>query len=303
MPHIMNNAPWFGALVTHRRQSLGMQPNHLAHAGGPSAATTRKIESGRGATTAKVLTQLDTALQWSPGTSARALVAGEDGDEARALRRLDAVVSPGCTEYRTAAVRSRPTAQRVQTRSERTRRKILLAVAETIARHGAGGSIRKVIDTGEVSKGALYFHFDSKDAAVDAVLDEAAILSGSLAARPRQSATTRSADAASAAVRQYISDASGSPILRAEAVLWNEPAYTATARAGTYATLRATLIDILDDNPRRTDTAAAPDAIMAILAGTITVPGDHHGLADPHIADTVQRLITPVLRGSTLDDN
>ena len=32
--------------------------------------------------------------------------------------------------------------------------------------------IRKVIDTGEVSKGALYFHFDSKDAAVDARMDQ-----------------------------------------------------------------------------------------------------------------------------------
>ncbi|WP_328810623.1 hypothetical protein [Rhodococcus sp. NBC_00294] len=76
-------------------------------------------------------------------------------------------------------------------------------------------------------------------------------------------------------------------------MLWNEPAYASTARAGSYRTLRDTLIGILEETSEPADAVASADAVMAILGGVLTIPGDRHGLADSEVGATVHRLIAP----------
>jgi AcrR family transcriptional regulator len=314
LPQIVNNAPWFGALVIRRRDSLGMRPNQVAYAGGPAVPTTLKIEAGRGTTTVGTLARLDHALRWDTGSSARALRAGEHSDAARGLRSdaarglrstVDEAAMDGGAPAGIAPVgvvttvgrRSR-TGERVdlQERAKRTRRKILHAVARTIARHGAAGSINDIVHGGGVTKGALYFHFDSRDDVISGMLEEAAAIAtfpGDTTAGDAVQDDS-GADAASAIVAAYITRAQEIPLLRAEAVLWQAPDHLETARSGTYRILRTALVDAFAA-AGRTDAADAADAVMAVLAGDGDESGEGHGLADPTVADTAQRLIAPIV--------
>lgn len=58
----------------------------------------------------------------------------------------------------------------MQTRSEQTRRRLILAGAEMFDRHGyANATIGQIAGAAGMTKGALYFHFASKDGLADAV--------------------------------------------------------------------------------------------------------------------------------------
>lgn len=311
MPNIVDNAPWFGDLVQRRRRMLGMHRTHVADAGGPDVRTSKKIELGLGSTNAAVLNRLDLALQWEPGSSFRALGGGESSTAAAGYL-IQSVAAPAAApgrsnaptdnavtddesndRYLTPAEATDGRARPPQERAKRTRRKILFAVARTIAQHGTAGSIDKILAGGAVTKDAVYFHFDSKDAIITAMLEEAASLSAVLGF---SAALDDRGGAASALVAEYITEARDVPLLHAEAVLWNDPAYTDTARAGTYRTLRAALIDILGETREQAAAVDLADAVMAILVGVLSIHGEHRGLADPAAAATVQRLIARVLR-------
>lgn len=60
-----------------------------------------------------------------------------------------------------------------QARGVRTRHQLLEAAAEVFAEHGYGAStISEVLARAKVTKGALYFHFGSKEKLLEAVLEE-----------------------------------------------------------------------------------------------------------------------------------
>ncbi|MEU1282520.1 ScbR family autoregulator-binding transcription factor [Streptomyces sp. NPDC005805] len=60
-----------------------------------------------------------------------------------------------------------------QLRGIRTRRAILDAAAEVFAQHGYhGASIAEILDKAQVTRGALYFHFASKDELVQGIFNE-----------------------------------------------------------------------------------------------------------------------------------
>lgn len=59
-----------------------------------------------------------------------------------------------------------------QVRAHETRARILHGAAESFAEHGfAGATIADIMARSGVTKGALYFHFDTKEEVADAVLD------------------------------------------------------------------------------------------------------------------------------------
>ncbi|MFJ8546492.1 ScbR family autoregulator-binding transcription factor [Streptomyces sp. NPDC093586] len=61
----------------------------------------------------------------------------------------------------------------MQARSERTRRRLVRAGAETFDRNGyAGATLGQIARTAGLTKGALYFHFASKDGLADAVQEQ-----------------------------------------------------------------------------------------------------------------------------------
>jgi AcrR family transcriptional regulator len=62
-----------------------------------------------------------------------------------------------------------------QERAVRTRRAVLQAAAEVFAEHGyAAATVSDILARAGVTKGALYFHFDSKEALAKGVLEEQA---------------------------------------------------------------------------------------------------------------------------------
>ena len=60
-----------------------------------------------------------------------------------------------------------------QARSEATRQKIIAAAVELFSETGyADAGLGDIIEGAELTKGALYYHFDSKDALAAAVIEE-----------------------------------------------------------------------------------------------------------------------------------
>lgn len=58
-------------------------------------------------------------------------------------------------------------------KSERTRHRILHAAAKAFRQNGyASSSLRDIADSADMQAGSLYYHFDSKEALAEAVLDE-----------------------------------------------------------------------------------------------------------------------------------
>ncbi|MCV7230078.1 helix-turn-helix domain-containing protein [Mycolicibacterium komossense] len=60
-----------------------------------------------------------------------------------------------------------------QARSEATRRKILDAAIELFSEVGfAATSLGDIIERAEMTKGALYYHFESKESLASAIIEE-----------------------------------------------------------------------------------------------------------------------------------
>ncbi|MFJ6700855.1 ScbR family autoregulator-binding transcription factor [Streptomyces sp. NPDC091272] len=65
----------------------------------------------------------------------------------------------------------------MQARSEQTRRRLVLAGAEMFCRKGyASATLGEIVDAAGMTKGALYFHFVSKDRLADAVQEQGAAM-------------------------------------------------------------------------------------------------------------------------------
>jgi AcrR family transcriptional regulator len=61
----------------------------------------------------------------------------------------------------------------MQERASQTRRAILQAAAETFETHGyVGASLKEIVTRKDVSKGALYFHFPSKQTLAETIMQE-----------------------------------------------------------------------------------------------------------------------------------
>ncbi|MEV0945370.1 helix-turn-helix domain-containing protein [Rhodococcus sp. NPDC049939] len=68
----------FGQLVHKRRRFLNLTQDQVTAAGGPSDAAQTRAENGTGPDPSiETLRKLDTALQWVPGSAARALEGGD----------------------------------------------------------------------------------------------------------------------------------------------------------------------------------------------------------------------------------
>ncbi|MEU0580148.1 ScbR family autoregulator-binding transcription factor [Streptomyces griseoincarnatus] len=75
----------------------------------------------------------------------------------------------------------------MQARSERTRRRLVRAAAETFDRSGyAGATLGQIARTAGLTKGALYFHFASKDDLAGAVRDQGQSVLRDFAVRQRE---------------------------------------------------------------------------------------------------------------------
>jgi AcrR family transcriptional regulator len=100
-----------------------------------------------------------------------------------------------------------------QDRAVRTRRAVLEAAASVFAEKGyAGATIMEILTRGQVTKGALYFHFDSKEALARGVIDAQV---GSTRALPQELKLQEFVDTGLLVARRLPHD----PLLRAGARL------------------------------------------------------------------------------------
>lgn len=188
------NTPWFALIVQRRRQALALRRTDLSAAGGPSYMTMQKVESGTGTLQSTTLASLDNALEWPPGASLRALDPRIESLEG-ALAVLGEVdvrrikIQPR-TEHRNADRRSpRPRLRSEQPRPQQqrainTRALLVAAAAHEFASNGyAAASVNTILETAQCTKGAMYFHFKSKEAMAHAVLDEIHTTYAAIAAR------------------------------------------------------------------------------------------------------------------------
>jgi|TARA_R110000850_G_scaffold167000_1_gene292125 AcrR family transcriptional regulator len=197
------------------------------------------------------------------------------------------VVEQQVSEEKNLEQRARP----LQKRAKRTRDAVVAGAARIIACEGSGVTVNDFVEASGVTKGGMYFHFSSKDAVVNAVIEEAVQRCDFLHS-PRR----RRGDSGAAVrdlLREYFAHVSRDWPVRATAVLWTDPHYAEAARAATYDPLGAAVTAILNGtgSPASIDTA---DAVMAIVCGVTTTAGPA-GLGDGGDLDTILRLTRPVL--------
>lgn len=177
----------------------------------------------------------------------------------------------------------------IQTRAIRTRKRAINSFARLIAERGySRTAVTDIVDVPGLTKGSLYHHFPSKDAAAEALLDVAAekyefleAYSPSFDSRP-QSALALLAD--------YTDRAHADVVLQAESVLWSDPDFIDRARAGLgYVSLRDRLAELT--------TPQLADALMMIILGISATPGLSHGLATSDGGIRLKTLAAAVLAG------
>ncbi|MCZ4277451.1 TetR family transcriptional regulator [Rhodococcoides yunnanense] len=215
--------------------------------------TMRKIESGTGTLQSTTLTSLDKALKWPQGASLRALDPQiESLDHAiealgevdirrikiRPRTELSDVVDRRTPRSRHRSEHPRPQQQR----AINTRALLVAAAAHEFASTGyAAASINTILDTAQCTKGAMYFHFKSKEEMAHAVLDEIHTTYTDIAQHWTADDSAHPLDAIACLIDE-IADADDD-ILRAETRLVLEPEFR-TRRPS--ATWEAALTELAD---------------------------------------------------------
>ncbi|WP_033401842.1 ScbR family autoregulator-binding transcription factor [Actinopolyspora mortivallis] len=154
-----------------------------------------------------------------------------------------------------------------QKRAERTRHSLLRAGAEVIAARGCEkASLSEILQRAGVTKGALYFHFPSKNALVRAVLEERAAVAATDSGEPY---TQDLIDFTHRAARAGERD----PLLRAETRMAAE-SLSGKDCPVPYREWSATFQDMLRRSAKAgetlpgTDPAASADTLAAAYLGT-----------------------------------
>jgi AcrR family transcriptional regulator len=323
------NTPWFALAVRRRRIDLRLSTHEIPARGGPSVPTMYKIESGTGTLTPVVLTRLDTALAWEPGSAARALtpdihtlhdVLDIVGDVdpplpsavAEPLRRQLTTPTPIPIPAASGAVQSTRTGEehtvegqevgrRQQMRAYRTRTLLIAAGAYEITRRGyTAASTNTILTLAGVSKGAMYFHFHSKADLADAVLTDAEHRYTTLADRWRTAAVHPAE-----AIRGLAGDLADAynhwSVLQADTVLAFEPRFkarrpsriwehTLTDLAHAVADIGALRADLEPDQLARALIAAVTGHCHARnLIPTLPTPTTNSGAVDTDVDDGDER--------------
>ncbi|WP_206509751.1 TetR/AcrR family transcriptional regulator [Rhodococcus sp. KRD197] len=113
-----------------------------------------------------------------------------------------------------------------QERAVKTRAALIAGAAREFANYGyAASSVNRILDTTGCTKGAMYFHFASKQELAEAVLDAAATVYSTIATRWATEVDVHSLDAIAGLVDDAATAFSDEPALRAEARLSLEPEF------------------------------------------------------------------------------
>ncbi|ORI13557.1 TetR/AcrR family transcriptional regulator [Rhodococcus sp. 1168] len=233
----LRNTAWFALAVQRRRIDLGLARTDVPTLGGPSAPTMAKIETGYGVLTSAALGRLELAMEWTPGSAARALSA-----DIKSLQDvLDAVgyddhrspapqhgwphhARPASSDWSTDSDWDSSSGKRLQPRATRTRAALVAAAAREFTTHGyTAASLNIILDRADCSKGAMYFHFSCKAELADGVLTDAEQLYTAIAERWRTAESAHPLDAIACLVDAIADEHTAQPLVRAETYLALEP--------------------------------------------------------------------------------
>ncbi len=183
------------------------------------------------------------------------------------------------------------TEKRKQQRATRTRRKVLVKAAHLFDTHGyAATSINDVCESGLLTKGAIYYHFTSKEEIAGALIgmwvDAATDISNDIDGDPLTALTTL--------VRKLADTAAQNPELRAGLKLSTETQIDASYTGyESWTSLVAERISDAVDAGQLVDTPAARlagDGICAALVGFLLIPGSGFTFSD-RFAETVNAIL------------
>lgn len=191
-----------------------------------------------------------------------------------------------------------------QQRSQETREKIMQAALACFARAGYDGSgVAEICAAAEVSKGAFYHHFPSKQAVFLALLNAwlAALDARFAVVRAQSGSAPESLRAMAAAARQVFSDARGQLPMFLE--FWTQAARDPLVLELTVEPYRryeqyfASLIEsgIEEGSLRPVDPLAAARAILALALGMLIQAQAHPAAVD--WADMVESGVDLLLQG------
>lgn len=183
-----------------------------------------------------------------------------------------------------------------QMRARRTRDSTITAIAELIAERGYPRTrVADIVGTAGLTKGALYFHFPSKDATVTAVLDTAAERYDFLRART-STPDVSTAQKVLSLLADYCEQLREDVVLQAESVLWSDPDFSDHARSGGgYVHLHGNLAALT--------TAEMADALMAMILGSTATPGATRGLTSADGGTRLLAMAAAALGGLAQDNH
>lgn len=184
----------------------------------------------------------------------------------------------------------------IQTRSKLTQRAAINSIACLIAELGYSRTrVSDIVATAGLTKGALYFHFPSKDATAEALLAVAAERYEFVDSHEHENADCSHPRAAALALlAEYTDRATADVVLQAEAVLWSDPEFAVRARAGVgFSRLQSRLAELTSPQ--------LADALMAVIVGVTATPGQSNGLATDAGRAQLIELSSAVLTGLRQD--
>lgn len=173
----------------------------------------------------------------------------------------------------------------LQLRAARTRSRILAGTARAVIVDRGQFSINDVLADCRITKGAMYYHFPSKEAALTAMITAAA---GAV----RTCLAAADGGDPALVVEAFLDCAAADPTVAAVCVLWSERDHHTAARAATGAPLRAALVAAVHTGREDANAGRISDLVMAVLIAHTATPGNGFAEEDRR---TLSALVTTAL--------
>jgi AcrR family transcriptional regulator len=193
-----------------------------------------------------------------------------------------------------------------QARSEATRRKIVCAAADVFCRIGyATATMRDIVECSKLTKGAFYYHFDSKESVASAIMEQssAELLSGFRAnQRPGSGAFVSTIDGMVGVGRIVAAD----KLVRTGAQLiltLGEGSKIATRAHEAWVaeiTGQVRLASCEGDLRRDLEPQVVAELILSTMLGAVTWIASSHGDEKQRLSQTCEILLTAVTSEESL---
>jgi len=193
-----------------------------------------------------------------------------------------------------------------QARSEATRQTILLAAAEVFGRIGyAAAAMRDIVESSKLTKGAFYYHFDSKESVASAIMEQSSdvLLSGFRAVQQAGAgALANTIDGAIAVAKIVANDNLARTGAHLTLTLGDSSGVASRVHAAWVAEItgQARLASCEGDLRRDIEPEVVAELILCTMLGALTWAGSSHGDETQRLSQTCEILLSAVTSEESL---